>query len=182
MNKNEKTYLLSKADKCAFFEKVFRELQIALVDSDRVAEVRWNEGLWLKKFLPKRFTTLERTAYCFNRYAVVWQNRSNVPVFMAEFDCPFDLFPAENEYDFFLRKTIDNKVFVERYTWQPSQQNYLVTAFPPDVMPAGFDEIQRQPYKPKEFSWCRLFPHKNVEVKSVDNTIFYDFIVNYAQK
>ena len=178
--KSEKLYLLSEADKCAFFEKIFKELHIALVDSDRVAEVKWIGYAWLKKLLPKCFSTLERTAYHFGNYAVIWESRSNKPVFITELNCPFELYPAD-ECDFFLCKTINDVSVVERYSWEPSERGYIIKRFADNFIPEEVLQARAQRKAPKEFSWNRLYPHKNIETKSVDNTIFYDFIVKFAE-
>ena len=180
MNKiKEKKYLLSEADKYRFFEKIFKELKIALVDSDHVCRVKYSGHYWLRQCLCRSFLTIECCGYKFGRYAVVWKGLSNIPLFIMEFDCPFDIFSIK-EYDFLLRKEIQGLNNFERYTWQPSTGQYLITTFPPEIAPEEFTNIRQRHY-PEEHPWCRIFPHKNAEVKSTDNTIFYDFIVKYRQ-
>lgn len=176
-------HLISEADKCAFFEKVFKEHQIALIGDDIVEEVKLKSPFWFRKSLNPKFSTLQCTAYQFGHYAIVWKGRSNIPVFLLEYELPFELFSL-GEYNFLLRKTLaDGNYCFERYIWEPSEQAYWVEKYAPTVTPAEFvklpkdDDIIR-----RERSWVRMYPHEDEETQSKDNSIFYGFIVKYWPK
>lgn len=180
MDIKENLHLISEADKCAFFEKVFREHHIALVNSDAVEEVKWRDPHWFRKAISETFSTLQCVAYQFGHYAIIWKGRSNIPVFLLEYELPFKLFSI-GEYDFLLRKSLaDGSFCFERYIWEPSEHAYWVEKYAPEVTPAEFVKVdQDDDHSRREHSWVRMYPHDDEETQSVDNRVFYDFIVKY---
>lgn len=176
----QKKHSFSQTEKCAFFEKIFREHKIALVDSHHVSEVRFSGRWWYRKDLTVAFSTLECTAYKIGRCLIVWKGRSDIPIFLMEEETPFEVFSA-GKYDFFIRKEISGKDFCfERCKWLPSEQIYIVEQYAAGIIPKDFlpqnDGIIRT-----QREWLRMYPHEDIETKSVDNTIFYEYIVKFWQ-
>lgn len=175
-----KKYFFSETEKCAFFEKIFKELKIAPVDSDHVAEIKLNECLWYRKNIPFLFSNFHCTAYKFGKYMIVWKGCSDEPIFLMEYEHPYEVFSIE-KFDFFIRKKLSDGGFcVERYTWEPSGKNYVMERYANNTIPTDFSSKEDKTIRNKP-EWLRVYPHKNIETKSVDNTIFYDYIVKFWQ-
>ena len=174
----ERLYSISEADKYAFFEKVFKEKKIALVDGRCVAQIKPCGVFWLKRYLFPYFSNLDCSIYKIDHYAIVWKGYSNVPIFIADIDCPFDILPTDG-YDFFLCKNKDGQSCFEHYIWQPSTQQYLVKQLDHAPSPDAYKHIKHSTHR--EHSWDRIWPHDDVEIASTDNKIFYGFIARFAQ-
>lgn len=173
-------HFFSEADKCAFFEKIFKEHHIVPVDSRHVEEIKISGRYCYRKSLTAAFSTLECTAYQYGRYLIVWKGHSATPIFLMEYEFPFKIYSL-GKYDFFLRKeTADGRFCFERYTWKPKEQVYISEQYGVSVVPEDFSfEETRVVHNSNE--WLRIYPHKSIETKSVDNTIFYEYIVKYWQ-
>lgn len=175
----DKLYSISQADKYAFFGKVFEECQVALVNSDCVVKVRQHGKSWLKKYFRPYHSNWVCTIYKIDHYVVVWKGSSDIPIFIADFECPFDILPTSG-YDFFLCKQLNGRTCFERYTWQPAKQGYLVEEM--DQAPSSDEYLQvKKKAIYRDTEWDRIWPHEDIETRSVDNRIFYGFIVKYAQ-
>lgn len=180
MDMSKKRHFFSEAEKCAFFEKIFREHKIVPVDSYHVEEVKLNERWWYRKNLPYAFSTLNCTAYKFGSYMIVWKSCSAEPIFLMECEQPFEVFSIE-KFDFFIRKTLSDGGFCfERWTWEPSDKNYVMEQYANNTIPADFSSKEDKTIRNKP-EWLRMYPHEDIETKSVDNTIFYDYIVKFWQ-
>ncbi len=176
---NEKKEILhpvSDAERCRFFEKIFKELQIAPVDCQYVCAVKKDEYTWLKKPISRKFYTLDCSCYQIGKYAIVWKARSNEVLFLMECEQPFEMFSLD-EYDFFIRKTVADSFQIERYTWNESNHAYEKTTYDKGFVPEDFKETHRTGRK---HDWSRLRPHRSPDIRSLDNSIYYDFIVKYC--
>ena len=172
----EKLHPVSQAEKCKFFEKIFRELNIAPLNNQYVYEVKWNGLMWLRKAVSRRFYTLECSCYQLGKYAIVWKARSSDVLFLMECDVPYEMFSISG-FDFFIRKKCDDSFIIERYTWDKEENVYEKTAYAKGFVPDDFTENYSLGSK---HEWNKIRPHKSPEIKSVDNEIFYHFIVKYA--
>lgn len=178
MSKNKHSF--SEAEKCAFFEKIFKEHKIVPVDSQHVDEIKLDGRWWYRKNLPCTFSTLQCTAYKLGKYMIVWKSCSDEPIFLMEYEQPFEVFSIK-KFDFFLRKTLSDGSFCfERWTWEPSTKSYVMERYADNTVPADFTPEEEKIVR-SEGEWLYLYPHEDIETKSVDNTIFYDYIVKFWQ-
>lgn len=179
MHINDRTAPISQAEKSTFFEKIFKEHHIALIGSNNVERVALQNDTWIKQRVKFHFASSEVVCYCIGRYIIVWRGHSSVPLFLGEFEEPFSVAPLGG-YNFMLRKHLaNNDLAFERYAWSPSAQMYEVTSYAPDEITREFDNLQFCLPPAEEILWNRIYPHEDEETQSVDNRIFYDFIVKY---
>lgn len=172
----EKLPPVSAAEKCMFFEKVFRELKIAPINNQYVCEVKWNGVTWLRKSVSRRFYTLDCSCYQLGKYAIIWKARSSDVLFLMDSDVPYEMFSIAG-YDFFIRKKYDDNYVIEHYAWDQATNTYDKITYEKNFIPDNFAEN----YSPgNKHEWSILHPHHSREVKSVDNEIFYNFITKYV--
>jgi len=176
-------HLPSEAEKCAFFEKVFKEHKVAMVSADCVVKVSSKYPFWFRQTIDKVFLTDECCGYQIGNFAIVWKGRSNIPLFIAECSQPFELFSC-GKYNFLLRKKCaDDTHCFERYIWLPSEECYQVEKYEPDLVPEEFATAKRfNKHHGQEHELRRMYPLDDPETKSDDNRIFHDFIAKYWQE
>ena len=172
---------ISQAEKSQFFEKIFRELHIAPVDSENVHKVAPKDTIWLRQRISRHFANYHCTSYVIGRYVIVWKGYSTEPIFLAELEEPFDIFSL-GECNFLLRQfTSDGQCLFTYYCWDKTTGTYQVTEYEPSVEPDEYRRISEFKYNRPvvKHQWNRIYPHHDEETQSVDNRIFYDFIVKY---
>ena len=169
----------SQAKRDALFEKIFREHRIAPVDSSHVEEIRLENQHWFRRYVGHSFQNYHCIAYKIGSCIIVWESRSEKVIFITESELPFEVF-SDHEYDFWLKKRIaDDNFYFEHCEWNKSEGIYYVESYPEGIIPDKFVEPDKKEKRSGCYSWVKMYPHDDVETKSVDNTIFYDFIVKY---
>ncbi len=178
MKQTEIVRLFSQAEGDAFFEKLFREKRTAAVNSAAVYEVKLNGRTWFRRGLSRAFHSLICTAYQIDNYLIVWENHSDKPIFMAKSELPFTCI-CIGELDFMLRvETPDKNFFFERCIWQPSENEYKIDVLPIGEVPEEMDKAIDMPPSHREHIWNRIYVMEE-GIRSIDNSIFYKFIVNW---
>ncbi len=169
----------SQAERDALFEKIFREHRIAPVDSTHVEEITLRDRHWFRRYVSYAFQNYYCIAYKIGNYIIVWKSRSEKVMFIAEFELPFDVF-SDHDNDFWLRRqTTEKNFFFEHYEWDSLEEVYYVATYPENVVPDEFVEPDKNKKISGDHPWVKMYPHDDIETKSVDNTIFYEFIVKY---
>ena len=173
---------ISKAEKSKFFEKIFREHHIACITGLDVFRVALKDHMvWLRQRISRYFTNPDCTCYVLGRHVIIWKGYSNEPIFMAEIDEPFDVFSI-GKCDFLLRRfTANGEYLFSKYQWVKEKNTYLETEYEPSVVPDEYCRIsEHECHRPiTKHQWNRIYPHHDEETRSIDNRIFYDFIVKY---
>lgn len=165
---------INEVEKSRFYEKVFKEHKIAIVNSDYVCEVMFENGLWMRRNISRKFYNLEIAIYQINSYLIVFLARSEMPVLLKEFDHPIEI-SVVSEHDFIIKHVFANEESYERYQWLEKEMKYEVVDCG-NVVPDNYKPI---PPRGSDHQWLRVYYRSNSELKSVDNTIFYSFIAKY---
>ena len=179
MDLNKIASPFSQAKRDAIFEKIFREFRIAPIDSSHVEEIRLQDRHWFRRYVRFAFQNHHCIAYKIGRYIIVWKSRSDKVLFIGESELSFVVF-CDQECDFWLKKQLeDGNFYFEHYTWNKLEEVYYVETYPEGITPDEFVEPDEKSIKSGDCPWVRMYPHDDIETKSVDNSIFYEFIVKY---
>ena len=122
--------LLSKADKEAVFEKIFKNYRIVPVNSHDVFEVMYDTKthLWMRKRISRSMVSENLIGYLIGRYIIVWKFESEEPLLVLESSSDWDccLLPCEG-LDFALRSINSSGMFVyQHYKYLPQEGCYEV--------------------------------------------------------
>ena len=168
----------SQAERDALFEKIFRELRIAPVSSSHVEEVCLHETRWYRRAIDYAFANFDCVCYAIGRFIIVFNAHSEQPIFAVEHEQDFDVF-SDQGLDFWLKKHTGYSFYFERYVWTKSEALYYVETYPEETVPDNFVQAPKNDVAPKDHQWIKMYPHEDIETKSVDNSVFYGFIVKY---
>ena len=171
MDTKKKLPPISQAEKSALCEELFRRFKIAVINRDYVCEIRQNGNLWERKAVSRKFFNSEVVVYTIKNYLIVFLPQSEAPIVMQKFDYPIEL-SSIGGTDFFVKHINGNLPRFEKYCWSVADKCYYVTDLGNDV-PAAFKALGERGI---EHEWRRIYYHKNSCAKSIDNTMFYDYI------
>ncbi len=172
----KKLHPVSEAERCAFFEQLFKNQKIAAVNSNFMCRVAMCNGFFYRKDISRRFHNLEITGYQIGNDIIIWQSRSDKLLLLQQNNEAIDLFGSKKGYNFFIRRLSKDGILYEKYTYDPKEEAYSVEIS--TRVPTDFDEHAVSAGHPH--SWVRMFPHEDEETKSTDNTIFYGYIRKYG--
>ena len=81
----KKLHPVSEAERCAFFEQLFKNQKIAAVNSNYICRVGMSNGHFYRKDISRRFHNLEITGYQIGEnLVVIWQSRSGKVLFLQQ--------------------------------------------------------------------------------------------------
>ena len=179
MDMNKIASPFSQAERDALFEKIFRELRIAPIDSTHVEEVRLENRQWFRRYVGHAFQNYYCVAHKIGKYIIVWKYCSNEVIFIAEYELPFEIF-SDKGYNFWMKKQTPNKNFYfEHCEWNDKKGVYYVESYPEGIIPDKFVCTDVTEKNSVSCLWNKIHPHEDIETQSIDNSIFYNFIVKY---
>ena len=167
---------ISEAEKNKFYETVFKEHKVAIISSDYVCEIKLEttNKFWMRKNISRKFYNMEIAIYQVHNFLIVFLARSETPILLKKFDHPIEL-SADEGHDFIIKHISDKGETYEKYQWLERKQEYAAINYG-DVVPDGYTPL---PQRGSDHQWQRVYYRSNPELKSIDNTIFYDFVAKY---
>ena len=167
---------ISEAEKNKFYKNVFQKHKVAIISSDYVCEIKLEKDhkIWMRKNISRKFYNMEIAIYQVHNFLIVFLARSETPICLKEFDHPIELSAGEG-HDFMIKHISETGETYEKYQWLEKKQEYAVINYG-DVVPDGYTPL---PQRGSDHQWNRVYFRSNPELKSIDNTIFYDFVAKY---
>ncbi len=170
MMKPIKLPLLNEVEKRIAFEEIFKENHIAVLDATHIFEIKERNSGFLRKSVSSLAEGYHMRIMKLGKYILAFRT-SDGHLFLLLQNRELVSF-KENELIF--RKEESNCVFFEKYTFDAASGCYFFEIL--DEAPA--DCVLPESSK-REHLWAKVFVHPEVETQSVDNSLFYGYIVPF---
>ena len=175
MKTKERVLFPNQVEVEKFCKKMFAETGIAPCNSEFVCATEIRGASIFRKPCHRKFYSSDIVAYQQGEYALIYRAHSEEILFIYENKGNYEIFPWDED-GFYLKKRFGDNFEIDSY--KLTNDGWEKTCYRRNHMPKGYEE-KRRTGRPQE--WHRVHPYKE-GVKSIDNTIYYGYVVPLFSK
>ena len=168
--KKERVLFPNQVEKDEFCRAVFEKTQIAPCNCEFVCQTKVEGANILRIPCHRKFYSSDIVAYQLGIYALIYRAHTDEILFIYENKGNFEIFPWGSD-GFYLKRRLGEAFEIESYKLE--KDGWLKTSYPQNVLPKGYEETRRTG---RRHEWQIVKPYRE-GVKSIDNTIYYGYIV-----
>ncbi len=170
MEKKEKILFPNQVENEKFCRNVFEKTQIVPIDADYCCRIKIEGANILRMPCHRKFYSAKIVGFQLGIFSIIFRAHTDEVLFIYENKGNFEIFPWGVD-GFWLKTEKDGNFVIESYKLE--KDGWEKTVYPQNQIPEGYEEKRRVGSK---HDWQMVKPYRE-GVKSIDNTIYYGYIV-----